>query len=91
MASIGDQLPEFEIVGVKPGFNHHEENGVSAFETLTVDRPSSRAISFMRTGASLRGFAFPSGIFPRSCHFSVNRVASSQALRPLSLRCPRNR
>jgi peroxiredoxin (alkyl hydroperoxide reductase subunit C) len=35
MASIGDQLPEFEIVGVKPGFNHHEENGVSAFETLT--------------------------------------------------------
>jgi peroxiredoxin (alkyl hydroperoxide reductase subunit C) len=37
MASIGDQLPEFEIVGVKPGFNHHEENGVSAFETLTQE------------------------------------------------------
>jgi peroxiredoxin (alkyl hydroperoxide reductase subunit C) len=35
MAGIGDLLPEFEIVGVKPGFNNHEENGVSAFETLT--------------------------------------------------------
>jgi peroxiredoxin (alkyl hydroperoxide reductase subunit C) len=35
MAGIGEQLPEFEITGVKPGFNNHEENGVSAFETLT--------------------------------------------------------
>jgi peroxiredoxin (alkyl hydroperoxide reductase subunit C) len=35
MAGIGEQLPEFEVTGVKPGFNHHEENGVSAFETLT--------------------------------------------------------
>ncbi len=35
MAGIGDPLPEFEIVGVKPGFNNREENGVSAFETLT--------------------------------------------------------
>ena len=35
MIGIGDTLPEFEIVGVKPGFNHHEENGESAFETLT--------------------------------------------------------
>ena len=35
MIGIGDKLPEFEIVGVKPGFNQHEENGESAFETLT--------------------------------------------------------
>jgi lipoyl-dependent peroxiredoxin subunit C len=35
MLGIGDKLPEFEITGVKPGFNAHEENGESAFETLT--------------------------------------------------------
>ncbi len=35
MLGIGDQLPEFEITGVKPGFNKHEENGQSAFETIT--------------------------------------------------------
>lgn len=35
MLGIGDQLPEFEITGVKPGFNTHEENGESAFETIT--------------------------------------------------------
>jgi len=37
MLGIGDQLPEFEITGVKPGFNAHEENGESAFETLTEE------------------------------------------------------
>lgn len=35
MLGIGDHLPEFEITGVKPGFNVHEENGESAFETIT--------------------------------------------------------
>jgi lipoyl-dependent peroxiredoxin subunit C len=35
MLTVGDTLPDFKIVGVKPGFNAHEENGVSAFETLT--------------------------------------------------------
>jgi peroxiredoxin (alkyl hydroperoxide reductase subunit C) len=35
MLGIGDQIPEFEITGVKPGFNVHEEDGVSAFDTLT--------------------------------------------------------
>ncbi len=35
MLGIGDQLPEFEITGVKPGFNVHEQNGESAFETIT--------------------------------------------------------
>lgn len=37
MLGIGQKLPEFEVTGVKPGFNQHEENGVSAFETLTRD------------------------------------------------------
>ncbi len=35
MLTIGDTLQEFEITGVKPGFNAHEENGNSAFETIT--------------------------------------------------------
>ncbi|MEO1039202.1 MAG: peroxiredoxin [Pseudomonadota bacterium] len=35
MLGIGDKLPEFEVVGVKPKFNQHEENGVSAFEPVT--------------------------------------------------------
>jgi peroxiredoxin (alkyl hydroperoxide reductase subunit C) len=37
MLSVGEKLPEFKVVGVKPKFNHHEENGVSAFETVTQD------------------------------------------------------
>jgi len=35
MIGVGQTLPEFKIVGVKPGFMRHEENGQSAFETLT--------------------------------------------------------
>ncbi len=35
MLGIGDKLPEFEVMGVKPGFNVHEENGESAFEPIT--------------------------------------------------------
>lgn len=35
MKTIGDKLEAFSIVGVKPGFNNHEENGQSAFETVT--------------------------------------------------------
>ncbi len=37
MLGIGDQIPNFEITGVKPGFNVHEENGESAFEQITQD------------------------------------------------------
>lgn len=37
MIGVGETLPEFKIVGVKPGFNAHEENGKSAFETVTND------------------------------------------------------
>ncbi|KTD15039.1 peroxiredoxin [Legionella israelensis] len=35
MLTVGQKLPEFSVVAVKPGFNHHEENGESAFETIT--------------------------------------------------------
>lgn len=42
MLGIGDKMPEFEVVGVKPGFNAHEENGVSAFETITEDSFSGK-------------------------------------------------
>ena len=37
MLGVGQTLPDFKIVGVKPGFMRHEENGQSAFETLTRD------------------------------------------------------
>ncbi len=37
MLGIGDKLPNFSITGVKPGFMAHEENGQSAFETITQD------------------------------------------------------
>lgn len=37
MLGIGDKLPEFKITGVKPKFMKHEENGESAFETITQD------------------------------------------------------
>jgi peroxiredoxin (alkyl hydroperoxide reductase subunit C) len=35
MKTVGDKLEPFRVAGVKPGFNHHEENGVSAFEDIT--------------------------------------------------------
>jgi lipoyl-dependent peroxiredoxin subunit C len=35
MLGIGAKLPEFKIIGVKPGFNFHEENEESAFEDIT--------------------------------------------------------
>ena len=35
MLGVGQKLPEFKVAGVKPGFMRHEENGESAFETLT--------------------------------------------------------
>jgi peroxiredoxin (alkyl hydroperoxide reductase subunit C) len=37
MIGVGEKLPDFKVVGVKPKFNRHEENGVSAFETITQD------------------------------------------------------
>jgi len=35
MKTVGDKLEPFKVIGVKPGFNHPEENGVSAFEDIT--------------------------------------------------------
>lgn len=34
MLTIGQEIPQFSVVAVKPGFNHHEENGETAFETI---------------------------------------------------------
>lgn len=35
MKTVGDKIEAFSVTGVKPGFNQHEENGQSAFETIT--------------------------------------------------------
>ena len=35
MKTVGEKLEAFSVPAAKPGFNHHEENGVSAFETIT--------------------------------------------------------
>ena len=35
MKTVGDKVEAFKVTGVKPGFNAHEENGVSAFEIIT--------------------------------------------------------
>ncbi|HYD46072.1 MAG TPA: redoxin domain-containing protein, partial [Phenylobacterium sp.] len=37
MLGVGQTLPDFKVVGVKPKFMRHEENGESAFETLTKE------------------------------------------------------
>jgi alkyl hydroperoxide reductase subunit AhpC len=34
MKTVGQKIEAFHVVGVKPGFNQHEENGVSAFEAV---------------------------------------------------------
>jgi hypothetical protein len=35
--AFGETLPDFTLTCVKPGFMRHEENGESAFETLTPE------------------------------------------------------
>jgi len=35
MKTVGDKLEPFTVTAAKPGFNHPEENGVSAFEDIT--------------------------------------------------------
>ena len=37
MLGVTQTLPDFKITGVKPGFNSHEENGESAFETINQE------------------------------------------------------
>ncbi len=35
MKTVGEKLEAFSVPAARPGFNHHEENGESAFETIT--------------------------------------------------------
>jgi len=35
MKGVGQRLEPFKVIGVKPGYNNHEEDGTSAFESLT--------------------------------------------------------
>src|SRR3989338_2494774 len=35
MLTVGQKFPDFSFIAAKPGFNHHEENGESAFISLT--------------------------------------------------------
>jgi lipoyl-dependent peroxiredoxin subunit C len=35
MKTVGEKLDPFTVAAAKPGFNHHEENGQSAFEEIT--------------------------------------------------------
>jgi peroxiredoxin (alkyl hydroperoxide reductase subunit C) len=35
MLTIGQKIPHFSVIAVKPGFNHPEENKQSAFDTIT--------------------------------------------------------
>ncbi len=42
MLGVGDKIPDFSVVGVKPKFNAHEENGESAFEEITQDSFSGK-------------------------------------------------
>jgi alkyl hydroperoxide reductase subunit AhpC len=37
MLGVGEKLPDFEITGVKPKFNAHEEDGISAFQPVDQD------------------------------------------------------
>jgi len=35
MLTVGQKIPDYRVVAVKPKFNHHEEQGNSAFEVVT--------------------------------------------------------
>ena len=48
MKTVGQKLDPFHVTGVKPGFNHHEENGASAFE----DQETARARVHSRASAA---------------------------------------
>ncbi len=37
MLGVGEKLPEFSVMGVKPKFMKHEQNGESAFEEITQE------------------------------------------------------
>lgn len=42
MLGVGDRIPDFKVVGVKPKFMQHEQNGESAFEELTQESFSGK-------------------------------------------------
>ena len=58
MKTIGDKLEAFSVTGVKPGFNQHEENGVSAFEAIT-EKSLGRPPAFKRYRRGLPGMLAP--------------------------------
>ena len=35
MLGVGEEIRDFNVIGVKPKFHNHEENGETAFETIT--------------------------------------------------------
>jgi peroxiredoxin (alkyl hydroperoxide reductase subunit C) len=74
MKTIGDKLEAFSVTGVKPGFNQHEENGVSAFETITEK-------SFPASGRSSTSGrrTSPSSARPRSSASTSSRRSSRSA------------
>lgn len=37
MLTIGQKIPDFSVIAVKPGFNHPQEQDQSAFEPITQD------------------------------------------------------
>ena len=65
MKTVGQKVAAFNVVGVKPGFNHHEENGVSAFEPITAAsfcRPASSGwLSEVRAPPGRQGGVLPLG------------------------------
>ncbi len=74
MLGIGDQVPEFSITGVKPGFNKHIEDGESAFETKWT-RGSDMVIHCYCDRLSPDGIALvPGGQL-------VNEIADADALK----------
>ena len=37
MLGVGEEIRDFNVIGVKPKFHNHEENGETAFETITKE------------------------------------------------------
>ena len=50
MKTVGDKIEPFKVIGVKPGFNLPQENGISAFEDITESSfPGKWKILYFRT------------------------------------------
>jgi acetyl-CoA carboxylase carboxyltransferase component len=65
--TVGDKVESFSVTGVKPGFNNHEENGQSAFETITEKSfPGKWKIYVVMNSKHIRAdicFAWPTAEF----------------------------